>query len=64
MGLQQQKRRENGDGVEWGGGNGDEENERKYVERIGKIFGDRFMGDKQGEREKVDLPGFQCKLGE
>lgn len=26
---------------------------RKYVERIGKIFGDRFMGDKQGEGDKV-----------
>lgn len=37
---------------------------RKYVERTGKIFGDKFMGDKQGERDKADLPGFQCKLGE
>lgn len=27
---------------------------RKYVERIGKIFGDRFMGEKQGEGDKVD----------
>lgn len=27
---------------------------RKYVERIDKIFGDRFMGNKQGEEDKVD----------
>lgn len=31
---------------------------RRYVERIGKIFGDRFMGDKQGEGGVVIFQGF------
>lgn len=36
---------------------------RKYIERIGKIFGDRFMGEQVGRREQGGFPGFWCKLG-
>lgn len=47
--------------MEWNGvvAMGMKKMRRKYVERID----DRFMGDKLGERDRVDLPGFQCKLG-